>query len=65
LVYVDGYYAGLVDNFSGYYRHLELPAGLHRIDILLPGYEPQMTEVVVSPGRTITHRGTLSWAGGG
>lgn len=60
-VYVDGFYAGLVDSFSGYYHHLDLPAGPHRVDILLDGYQSQTLTIVVQPGRTITYRGTLSW----
>src|SRR5262249_47426473 len=30
-VYVDGVYAGPVADFSGYYHHLDLTAGYHRI----------------------------------
>jgi hypothetical protein len=63
-VYVDGTYAGVVDDFAGYYRHLDLPAGPHRIDIVLDRYQPQTIGVVVSPGRTTTYRGTLTWAAG-
>lgn len=61
-VYVDGFLAGLVDSFSGYYHHLDVPAGPHRVDILLAGYQPQTFTVVVPPGRTTTYRGTLSWS---
>jgi hypothetical protein len=61
-VYVDGFYAGLVDDFSGYYHHLDVTAGPHRVDILLAGYQPQTFTVVVTPGRTTTYRGTLSWS---
>ena len=59
-VYVDGSYAGLVDEFSGYYHHLDLPAGPHLIEIFEPGYEPLTLEIVVPPGRTTTYRGTLT-----
>ena len=60
LVYVDGRYAGTVDSFSGYYRHLELAAGPHIIELLAEGYEPLSAEVLVTPGRTTTYRGALS-----
>jgi len=60
-VYIDGFYAGIVGDFSGYYHHLELPAGPHRVDILLQGYQPQTFSVVVIPGRTTTHRSSLAW----
>jgi hypothetical protein len=63
-VFVDGIYAGLVEDFSGYYRHLDVVAGPHVITIVAPDHEPLVFEVMVSPGRTITHRATLSRAPG-
>ena len=60
LVYVDGRQAGIVDEFSGYYRHLDLAAGPHIIELLADGYEPLSAEVLVTPGRTTTYRGTLN-----
>jgi len=60
LVYVDGRLAGTVDSFSGYYRHLDLAAGPHIIELLADGYEPLSAEVLVTPGRTTTYRGSLS-----
>jgi PEGA domain len=60
-VYVDGFYAGVVGDFSGYYHHLDVTAGPHQVDILLDGYQPQTLTIVVPPGRTTTHRGTLEW----
>jgi len=58
-VFVDGLYAGLVDDFAGYYRHLPLPAGYHRIEVFAPGYQPLIFEVTVVPDRTITYRQSL------
>jgi PEGA domain len=63
-VYVDGAYAGLVEEFSGYFQHLELPAGPHDIAVVAPGYEPISLHVIVSPGATLTQRATLSRAYG-
>jgi hypothetical protein len=60
LVYVDGRHAGTVEAFSGYYRHLDLAAGPHIIELLAEGYEPLSAEVLVTPGRTTTYRGTLN-----
>jgi hypothetical protein len=62
LVYVDGWYAGVVDDFSGYYRHLETGAGWHIIEILAPDYQPLIFDVAVSPGRTTTYRNSLNRA---
>jgi hypothetical protein len=59
-VYVDGVYVGSVDDFKGYYRHLEVVAGPHQIVVVEPGYQPLVFETVVVPGRTITYRGTLN-----
>jgi hypothetical protein len=63
-VYVDSAYMGLISDFSGYYHHLELAAGPHLITIVAPDYEPLIIGVIVSPGRTMTHRGTLTPAYG-
>jgi len=58
-VFVDGQYAGVVDDFAGYYRHLPLPAGNHRIEVIASGYLPLVFDVTVIPDRTITYRQTL------
>jgi hypothetical protein len=63
-VFVDGTYAGLVEEFSGYYHHLELPAGAHDISVVASGYEPLSFQVIVSPGATMTQRASLSRAYG-
>jgi len=63
-VFVDGTYVGLVEEFSGYFHHLELPAGQHDISIVAPGYEPLSLHVLVSPGATLTQRGALARAYG-
>jgi len=62
LVYADGWYVGAVDDFSGYYHHLEIGAGSHIIEIVAPDYEPLLIRAVVSPGRTTTYRGSLNRA---
>lgn len=55
-VYVDGYYAGIVDDFDGTFQRLNVEAGLHRIEIVLPGARPLAFDVNAQPGRTITIR---------
>src|SRR5262245_50424410 len=37
-VYVDGYYAGTVENFNGTFQKLKLEPGTHDITIYLEGY---------------------------
>lgn len=58
-VYVDGYYAGIVDDFDGVFQRLTLSAGPHEIEIDAPGYEPQYYEVYVDPTRTVELHGDL------
>ena len=60
-VYADGKHVGRVEDFSGYYRPLELTAGHHEIVIVEPGYQPLVFEALVVPGRTSTYRGTLQY----
>jgi hypothetical protein len=62
-VYVDGTLAGRVEQFRGYYQHLELPAGPHTIAIVADGRDPLIVGVMVVPGRVVTQRATLAPAG--
>lgn len=59
-VYVDGYYAGTVDDFDGMFQELRLEDGGYRIEIRAPGFETLVFDVRVQPGRTITYRGHLT-----
>ena len=59
-VFVDGVYAGRVDDFKGYYKHLDLVAGPHQLVIVEPGYQPLVIDAMVVPGETTTYRGTIS-----
>ena len=58
-VYVDGYYAGIVDNFDGVFQRLTLEVGPHRIELEAPGFEPQSFDVYVDPTRTVNLRSDL------
>ena len=58
-VLVDGYYAGVIDDFDGKFERAPLAAGPHRIDIETPGYETLAFDVNVLPGQTIRYRGDL------
>jgi hypothetical protein len=58
-VFVDGTYAGLVSDFNGYYKHLDVVAGPHQIVIVEPNYQPLVVDAVIVPGRTDTYRGTM------
>jgi len=58
-VYVDGYYAGVVDEYDGVFQHLDLIPGPHHVEIVAPGYEPLAFDVTIEPHRKIDYRGTL------
>lgn len=58
-VHVDGYFAGVVDDFDGLFQKLTLEAGARRIEIRAAGYEPSELDVMISPGETVTYRGDL------
>ncbi len=49
-VFVDGNYAGHVDEFNGR-KGLWVSAGKHEFEIRLPGYQPFITEIVVNKGQ--------------
>lgn len=56
-VLVDGYYAGVVDDYDGVFQHLNLEPGPHHIEIEIdPGLEPIAFDVRIEPGRTVTFR---------
>jgi len=61
-VYVDGRFVGPVDAFSGYFRHLDLPAGPHLVEFVATDYDPFVADIVVAPGRTTTYRASLNRA---
>ena len=58
-VYVDGYFAGIVDNFDGHFQHLTLTAGPHRVEVRAPGYQPLTFDVAIQPRHTTEYRGAL------
>jgi hypothetical protein len=58
-VYVDGYFAGHVDDFDGIWQSLKLSQGGYRIEVRKPGFETLHFDVRVQPDRTITFRGEL------
>jgi len=55
-VYVDGYYAGIVDDFDGDNKHLNLTAGVHSVEIRVSGRQPTSFDVNVPPNQTVTIR---------
>jgi hypothetical protein len=58
-VYVDGYFAGHVDDFDGMFQALKLDSGGYSIEVRKPGFETLRFDVRVQPERSITFRGEL------
>jgi hypothetical protein len=58
-VFVDGYSAGLVDDFDGVFQRLRVPPGGHEIAIYLEGYRTLRRNVYLHPGGSHTIRHTL------
>jgi hypothetical protein len=52
-VYVDGYYAGVVDDFDGLFQRLHVAPGRHEISIRLTGYKTHRVRVYVGSGATL------------
>jgi hypothetical protein len=52
-VYVDGAYAGVVDDYDGVFQRLDLEAGSHEVEIRTAG-RPLVYDVNVTPGQTVT-----------
>lgn len=58
-VYIDGYYAGVVDDFDGIFQRMHLESGPHRIEVRAPGYETLAFDVRITPEHTTTYQGEL------
>ncbi len=58
-VFVDGYYAGIVDDFDGFFQRLQLEIGPHRIEVRAPGYETLTFDVQIRFDHTTKYEGDL------
>lgn len=58
-VYVDGYFAGKVEQFDGQFQKLDIEKGKHKIEISAAGYAPMVIEVDITPGQVMTWEGNL------
>ena len=58
-VYVDGYYAGVVDSYDGFFQRLHLPAGEHEIELHLEGYRSIQEQLYLTIGSTYRIRHTM------
>jgi len=51
-VFLDGYYAGTVDDFDGVFQRLNVQPGNHELEIYLPGYRSVQQSLLLQPGKT-------------
>jgi len=58
-VFVDGYFAGEVDDYDGLLQGMKLESGPYHIEIVAPGYETLAFDIRINPGQKITYRGDL------
>jgi hypothetical protein len=58
-VYVDGYYAGTVDEFDGVFQRLRVEPGQHEIAIYRDGYRTHRQQVYLARDRTFRIRAEL------
>jgi hypothetical protein len=58
-VFLDGYYAGTVDDFDGVFQRLNVEPGDHDVALYLPGHRLVEQKVYLQPGRTSRIRLTM------
>jgi PEGA domain-containing protein len=58
-VYVDGYYAGIVDDFDGVFQRLPVTPGEHTIELYLEGYRNVQQKVQASRRNTLKLKYTM------
>jgi hypothetical protein len=58
-VYVDGYYAGIVDDFDGTFQRLHVAPGEHEIELYFDGYRTTRQHVYLTPDNTFKIKYTM------
>jgi len=64
-VYVDGYYAGIVDNFDGTFQRLHAAPGEHEISLFLDGYRAVHQKIYLQPNVTFKLKYQMEKLGAG
>ena len=55
-VFIDGYYAGIVDDFDGMFQRLRVEPGQHEITVYLDGYRTSRQRAYLARDRTFKVR---------
>ena len=58
-VFIDGYYAGTVDDFDGFFQRLHLEPGEHEVQLYLAGHRTVRQKVYLQPTGTFRIRHTM------
>jgi hypothetical protein len=58
-VFLDGYYAGTVDDFDGFFQRLRLEPGEHEVQLYLPGHRSVRQKVYLQPTGTFRVKHTM------
>ena len=58
-VYVDGSFAGTVNDYDGMFQALKLESGTYHIQLVRPGFQTLEFDVRITPGQKITYSGAL------
>ena len=58
-VFIDGYYAGTVDDFDGFFQRLRLEPGEHDIQLYLEGHRSLSQKIYLQPTGTFRVRHTM------
>ena len=58
-VFIDGYWAGQVDDFDGFFQRLHLEPGEHDIELYLEGHRSVRQKVYLQPNATFRVRHTM------
>jgi len=64
-VFVDGYYAGRVDDFDGSFQRLTVYPGDHELEVFMPGYRSLQQRLYLQPGKTFTVKHAMEPLGPG
>src|SRR5262245_34726256 len=64
-VYIDGYYAGIVDDFDGVFQRLHVQPGEHEIELYLDGYRTVRQKAYLSADKTFKVKYTMEKLGPG
>ena len=64
-VYVDGYYAGVVDDFDGAFQRLHVEPGEHEIELWLDGYRTVRQKVYLARDKTFRVKYDMERLGAG